>query len=494
MTPYASTRVSTVLRSILLAVGAAFVVTWVAIVCLRIGYPFDLEWMEGGSVMEVQRILQGDKLYVAPTIEFVPYIYNPLYFYVCAAAAKLSGPGYVPLRAVSFASSLGSALVIFALVRRETRSAYMALLSACLFAATYRASGTWFDLARVDALFLFLFLCAVLALRCAASLRGYLLAGLVLYLAFMTKQTGLIVAPPLMLYALIAGGRRGWAFVAAFCVPSALTIVGLDALHDGWYTYYAFKLSGRHLIQPGMTAHFWLRDILAPFAVATGLGGFYLFGAWRHGQKDAVRFFGLFTTGAFTAAFYSRIHEGGAENTLMPAHAALTVLFGLAGHHALERIRRRGEPSRIEWALYAVCLLQFAALVYTPSTLVPTRRDLAAGWSLVTTLSEIEGEVMIDSYPTLAGMAGKKNLAHGTAMKDVVLGDENDPQRKELNDALGQAIDSGRFAAIVLGPDDLIPEDYVRRRYPRVQKLFNEPDVFLPVAGYPTRPELLFRK
>src|SRR6185369_2073503 len=134
--------------------------------------------------------------------------------------AKVTGLGYAPLRAVSFASSLGAALVLFALVRRETRSLFAGALSACLFAATYRLSGTWFDLARVDALFLFLLLCAVLALRAASSLRAHVLAGLLLYLAFMAKQTAMIVAPPLMLYAILARGRRGWAFVACAIVPA----------------------------------------------------------------------------------------------------------------------------------------------------------------------------------------------------------------------------------------------------------------------------------
>ena len=56
---------------------------------------------------------------------------------------------------------MGSLLLIFAYVRRRTSSVTWAYLSACLFAATYAIGGAWFDLARVDPLFLFFLLAGV---------------------------------------------------------------------------------------------------------------------------------------------------------------------------------------------------------------------------------------------------------------------------------------------------------------------------------------------
>ena len=37
---------------------------------------FDLEWLEGASVQQVSRILSGQRLYVRPSIHFVPFIYQ----------------------------------------------------------------------------------------------------------------------------------------------------------------------------------------------------------------------------------------------------------------------------------------------------------------------------------------------------------------------------------------------------------------------------------
>src|SRR6266550_3782673 len=46
----------------------AFVITYVAVAIARLTYPFDLDWMEGGSVDHVRRILTGQPIYVAPTL------------------------------------------------------------------------------------------------------------------------------------------------------------------------------------------------------------------------------------------------------------------------------------------------------------------------------------------------------------------------------------------------------------------------------------------
>ncbi len=53
----------------------SYVLAYLYIVYSRIRYPFELEWMEGGSLLQLLRMLQGEKLYVAPTLEYVPFIY-----------------------------------------------------------------------------------------------------------------------------------------------------------------------------------------------------------------------------------------------------------------------------------------------------------------------------------------------------------------------------------------------------------------------------------
>ena len=63
--------------------------TFVAIALLRIGYPFELEWMEGSMVAHIARVVAGQPLYVSPTLAFTPFAYPPLYFEVSALFARI---------------------------------------------------------------------------------------------------------------------------------------------------------------------------------------------------------------------------------------------------------------------------------------------------------------------------------------------------------------------------------------------------------------------
>ena len=131
----------------------------------RLGYPFALELLESNSLVEVHRILAGQELYAAPTVGYVPDGYPPLYFGICAVAARVLGQSYLPLRLVSLTSSLACFAIIARLVQRETGSAPAGIAAAGLLAATYFAADTWFDVARVDSLFLALSVAGLYAAR-----------------------------------------------------------------------------------------------------------------------------------------------------------------------------------------------------------------------------------------------------------------------------------------------------------------------------------------
>jgi len=110
------------LRWILALSALAYLLLFLYLALRRLGYPYELEWMEGGTVDHVRRILSGQRLYVEPSIEFTPFIYTPLYFYTAALLAKVFGVSFFALRLVSFLSSIGCFVIIFQFVRRETRS------------------------------------------------------------------------------------------------------------------------------------------------------------------------------------------------------------------------------------------------------------------------------------------------------------------------------------------------------------------------------------
>ena len=207
---------------LLWSVGQLPVVAYLWVALHRIGYPFELEWLEGGAVSIVQRANAGHALYVQPSLHYVPWPYPPLYFWVSAGVAQVTGVGFLALRLVSFTASLGAFAVIFTVVRSGSRDRVAGLVAVGLFAATFRFTGAWLDIGRVDSLFLLLFLIAVLVARRARTWRSGVTVGALVFLAFFTKQTALVAAVPMLAWLLVRRPRLG----ATALGTSAVLIVG----------------------------------------------------------------------------------------------------------------------------------------------------------------------------------------------------------------------------------------------------------------------------
>src|SRR4029453_9617863 len=111
------------LECLLPAAALFYFLAYLYIALSRITYPFELEWMEGGSLVEGNRLLAGQSLSVRPSVDFVPFVYAPLYFYLSALVSQLTGPGFLALRLVSFAASLSCFTLLFLLGRRQGTSA-----------------------------------------------------------------------------------------------------------------------------------------------------------------------------------------------------------------------------------------------------------------------------------------------------------------------------------------------------------------------------------
>ncbi len=152
-------------RWLVALVALAPIGIYLSVAFRRIGYPYELEWLEGGAVEIVARVSHGHSMYVAPSIHYVPYPYTPLYFWVSALVAKVVGVGFLPLRLVSVVSSIGVFAVLWRLVQQETGDPVAGVAAAGIFAATYKIGLAWFDIGRVDSLYLLMMLLAVAQAR-----------------------------------------------------------------------------------------------------------------------------------------------------------------------------------------------------------------------------------------------------------------------------------------------------------------------------------------
>jgi hypothetical protein len=50
--------------------------------------------MEGAVVDQVRHVAEGHRLYVAPSIHFIPFQYPPLFFYLGALVTRIAGGGF----------------------------------------------------------------------------------------------------------------------------------------------------------------------------------------------------------------------------------------------------------------------------------------------------------------------------------------------------------------------------------------------------------------
>jgi hypothetical protein len=476
----------------LVAAALWFIGSYVVVALARIGYPYSLEWMEGGSLEHVARVLRGEPLYVPPSLEFTPYIYAPLYYYVAAPVAKLFGLRLVSLRLVSFAASLGAMALIAALAYRRARSRLGALVAAGLFAALFQRAGAFFDLARVDSLALFLALLAVWTL--VTSERRDVAAGALLAAAFFTKQSALLMAAPIV--AARAWSLRGPRRLQCIGVFVALAAAGVAALHlrsQGWSTYYMFRLPASHPWVSDPWIGYWRHDLVA--AVPVAMLALVLAAARAPGLGALPPVELGAVLGGLVESWSAHAHSGAFSNVLMPVYACLAWQTAAL----LGWLRERG-PATADAKLHPVralapwaCLAQLALLWFAPWRQVPTAADSRAGAALVAKLAAAPGAVLVPFRPDLARLAGKATAAHQMALADVMRGRDRRPA-DALDAEIRRRLRAREFATVVVDQDDWWPAELVAAYGPPQTLFSGEPAVFWPKTGWPTRPRAIYER
>jgi hypothetical protein len=427
------------------AVTPIAVYLWIAL--HRVGYPFELDWMEGGSVELAARVLAGHSLYVAPSLAYVGWTYPPLYYWISAGVAELIGIGFEPLRLVSLAASLVSMATLAWIVVRETGDRLAGLLAAGLFAATFRISGAWFDVGRVDSLFLAFTLAALGYGRWARGARGGVALGGLAFLAFFTKQTGLLAVLPALGYLVLVRRRVGLTAIATLLGLLVTSTLVLDAASHGWYRYYVISELAHQPWAHQVWISFWRDDILGhewPLVVVIGCGAAATIRA-RPSLDSAAMYWAAAAAGLIGSAWVSRLHTGGYANVLMPAYAALALLAGLA----YARLRRHYPRPSVQAALAAGLLLQLGLLAYPIGPQLPTAADRRAGVQLIAALRRLPGPVVVFRHPWYGTIAGQGSFAQEEAVGDV-LRSAADRGAAVLRASLADALDSDHVQAVVL--------------------------------------------
>lgn len=254
---------------------------------LRIGFPLELEWMEGGSLHAALRLQEGRAIYPAPSAEFVPFLYTPLYPALLAVLGWVLPLGYVLGRAVSVAAVAATAVGLWRLVEQEGKPRAHRAAAVGMYLAGYVFTFRWYDVARADSLFLALLVWGLVLLRgCRGSWRRALAAGVLVALAFWTKQTAAVFVVASGLGCLIVAPRLVWVYAGTIALIDGGGVLIGQRLTDGWLWRYVYELHQEHAFN---AARFWRKTWAmfvhaAPWLVA--LAGWV---ALRTGWRGLVR-------------------------------------------------------------------------------------------------------------------------------------------------------------------------------------------------------------
>lgn len=454
----------------------------------RIWFPYDLEWMESGVMMHAIRVLEGKGIYVTPSSEFVPFIYPPLYHWAVAACAAVSTPALSVGRIISLVGTLVAAGAATAALRGAGLRWSLAIAGAAVYLSAYENTGAFFDLVRIDGLFMALLTTALVA----GNRQWWRAAGILLTLAYATKHSGAAFGLPMLLWAYRTGGKPAamqfvrWSVVPALAFTGAMFWEG-----DGLFLTYILRVPSAH----GMNAQRLLwgseRELLQslPFTNAALVATLFIALLRRKTEPGFLSENAKYwlTTGAM-AIFFSilmRGHNGGFTNVLMPGIWALAV----AGVHGLDHIPWR------RWAPYlrAIAPLGVAVqLVYggwDPSQFRATDADVAAGDALVERIRNEEGEILSPWNPWLTYKAGKTPYFHLIGLWDI---DYEQGPLFEYTNAIEEDFAQQRWAGVVVMDLRQVPRG-LKAHYQSHDALSPAGPVLKPKTGWRVHPRSMWR-
>jgi len=432
----------------------------------------------------------------------VAFAYPPLQPALVALASTVFGLDYATGRALSILGYLVAVGAAYAFLREAGVPRALALGGVAVSAAAFAPTGAWYDLVRIDSVWLGLVTLGLWATwRARASTAAAVIAGLLLAASLLAKQTAAPFIGVAVLALFLAHRRRGVILAVTASLAAAIAIVLLQRATGGWFWRYVFGLHQRHDFDN------WLGFGLAPLRVVLLLGPalvlvpLALVRTRRDGPLLAV-------LGIFAAAMVATIRGAGPPwgyaNAFIPALFFGGILLAMAAARmrdgsaavvapVLLALSVAGAPGGLVWAADRVWPRAGFALPvgYDPRALVPTGADRRAGDALVARLKAEPGAVFVPFHPFYALRAGKAPSLHAQNLADInAIPDLGTPRE------LIEAIRTRAFGLIVLDVEGEGPaaEAEAMGQFPRLAGNYEiagrieGPRV---ITGAPVRPRLL---
>jgi hypothetical protein len=399
----------------------------------RFLYPYEVHWLEGSLLDQVARIQNGSSLYCQPSIHYVPWLYEPGYYYITAAITNVTGLSFVTARIPSLLSTLGIIGILYFIVKRETSSTVLSTAAVGLYLAAYMKTENSMLHARVDSLFVFFLFAAVTICYYKRSNSGIIIGALLLVCAYFTKQTALIVAPVIIIYFWKTGR---WKQLLLFTVvTTGCVVLGtfiLDQIYNNWFSYYTSTIPkiGKTKMLDWSYAITW----------------FFLFGFYRCWSvtcislwiplkrimvrattNDASLYFGLFALSTAAMAFLGVLNQGGGHNVYLPLACGSAVSLPLT----IGRIKKRQKS--LGYGIICLQLIQLLTYPWSTSWATITQQDIENQKHFYLYVSSLNGSVWIPFHGYSSRFTNQVQFADLNALRDVLLIGDSTSQKLEAD-------------------------------------------------------------
>ena len=386
----------------------------------RISFPLTFDWVEGATLVQVNRILLGEKLFIEPSPAYVPLVYQPLYFYVAAVFTKLLGMGLMQIRLISVLSTCGSILTIFLITKKVSGGWIVGGISAGFFAATNQLVRMWFDLARVDMLCIFFFLTGLYFVLHEHP-RSIMLAGAVFALSYFTKQSTAPIIFLIFTYYFFVKRKQALIFMLVFGILVGAGTLALTYESNGLYLFYIYQLPAYHRMYTEIS-YLWFTtaNLTQPIMIVLGvivLAVLLNFKKMWHNQSECLLL--IITPATLALSIWAGLITGSTRNAFIPTYALIAVLFGLTLNHLKNNSATLwGGKFRLIGGVLLLggCLLQFYFLQYPAGVYIPTAQDFKQANALLTFLNKTNEDAFMPTQNYLALYTHKKVYYHDAAV------------------------------------------------------------------------------
>lgn len=420
-------------RILLWAVALSAVLAFLGLAVWRLGYPLELDYIEGVMMDHIVRLSQGRPIYVAPSLDFITLAYMPGFATVSSLLARLFGPHFWVPRLVSLLSMCGLITLVILIVRAETRRWTWGIAGAAILTMSYGVTGGHYDVGRPDSLMLFLALSGLATLRFTTGTRGAVASALLLTAAFFTKQHAVWFGIAAIAHLAVNDRARLRPFAATLMAGCAGGFLLLSLWLGPWFRFYTWEIPTRwsevnrfrivHYVGQGLLGSHAL--VVLPALLSLGLVN----PPWR-GRGGLWMFAGL---AGLATGFMATLDPDAFRHVMNPTVVAFSVL----GPIAMARLVTAFVPAARDpgapvppIAAFIFCLLS-VPLLYPVRSHMPHAHGQAAHDSLVQTLRSYPGPVLVLYHGFYGWQAGKGAGLHQITLDDVIRAPGNSLLRRD---------------------------------------------------------------